>query len=82
MEMPNSTSPLRSVRRVPKKSDATSVLIYGLKVNTVADGVSGVKSDTEGEDVDLFNVGGQQVAKKNARHGVFIGTDGSKRAVK
>jgi uncharacterized protein YjdB len=81
-EFESSAKALRSVRRAPKKNDATSVLIYGITVNTVADGISGVKADAAGDDAELYTVGGQRIAKKNAHGGVFVGTDGSKRAVK
>jgi len=76
-----SGSSLRSVRRAPKKSDATSVLIYGIKVTGNGSAVAGVKADGS-DDVEFYSVGGQQVARKNVRHGVFVGTDGSKRAIK
>ena len=79
-ELTSTAKALRSVRRAPKKSDATSVLIYGITVNTVVDGVAGVKA--EADDVELYTVGGLKVAKRDARNGVFVGTDGTKRAVK
>ena len=74
-------SPLRSVRFAPRKSDATSVLIYGIRVTTGGNAVSGVKADVN-DDVEFYTVSGQQVTKKDVRHGVFVGTDGSKRAIK
>ena len=75
-------SSLLSVRRRSPQLKANSVLIYGISWIADGDGISGVKADTTGDEVELYTVGGQRIAKKNAHGGVFVGTDGSKRAVK